>query len=148
MQGAYGDQWFKCRPFTPAKDALGVTKPRVLNLLTQGTYTPPAGSSGSGTSYTRMHSCDAGQVMVGLNIGKNWLICQDFQGRAAPYQVGFYRDDKSQDTEGKNIVINKPPVMHDCGYSMTDDLMSGIQNSANQLGCLNESIFPTLPPAH
>jgi hypothetical protein len=138
MQGNYGDTWFKCRKFTPAGG-------RFFDHYTQGTYTPPYGWYGYNWSYTTMHACPTGSVMVGQNTGKNLLVCEPFTPTAG-YSSSVYRDDASQDKETGTVTINKPPVMHVCGENQQDDLMVGIHAGQNKLGCIHETII--LPGPH
>jgi hypothetical protein len=138
MQGTYGDTWFKCRPFTPV---LGSARRKDDTM--QSTLTPPYGAAGYNTSYTQMHTCLPGETMVGWLGSKNWLICQQFVTRPGFYTWN-YRDDGTQDPEVNTVTYNKPPTMHVC--RSTGDLMIGVQNSKNQLGCVSEAL--SLPSPH
>jgi hypothetical protein len=137
MQGTYGDSWLKCRQIT-------TNGPRRLDLTAQSTLTPAAGKPGHNTAYTTMHSCLPGEVMVGHNISRNWLICQPRLANPFPYTTANYRDDATQDTEYVNVMYNRPPRMHTCGT--TDDLMMGIHVGNNQLGCMAEYFFANPHP--
>lgn len=90
-----------------------------------------------------IHVCPPGEVMMGLSIDKNVLICAIGQPHPLPLQgftTSLHVDGGANETKIKELNFNER--VHGCGSSDGPPVMAGVKVDKNLLVCI---AFPTAP---